>query len=134
MANLIDSLIAHLKADATVSGLCAQRIGREIDPEQDGTGNVTPAIAISPTPTGDFIGQAAQNNLITFIGAAKTASDCETLSARLAVLFQDRWHYYLAGNALLVIKSLHQPGPGVTRDAPDSFWQFSETYQFITPF
>jgi hypothetical protein len=144
MANLVNSLIAHLLADPTIAALTSSRIGVEFDieasgaPGPDGEAALFPAIAVAPQPNGDYILIAAQQNQVSFVVVTVSRSDAETIASRLAALFLVRYHYRLASGAdsLLVIMSRHMPTSGIERlnDNPNAPWTFTDVYQFLIPF
>lgn len=132
MADLVTSLIKHLRADATLLALVggvAARIDKDI-----AAGVVLPAIGIieeEPEP----ISRSAADVRVLFIAKDDTGtrSDLVAIRARLQALFHDHWHETISSgaDAILVVRSKQVPGEGIGKDEEDGAWLLKDVYQFL---
>jgi hypothetical protein len=129
VADLINSLIKHLRTDATIIGVTtAARIGFDLTP--GGTLPQMAVVPISDTP-GDVYVNAYR---VSFLAESTPANraQMETIRQRLRVLFHDKrgWALSTGTDAMNIIESVSAGGEGITKDTDDGPWQLQEFYIF----
>lgn len=140
MGSVREAIVKHLRADSTLTtamGLTTDaekaRIALDRNPEA-----ALPAIAVVLRGS-DRIGQALRAVRIEFwiFADGDAASMIETISNRIAALFQDKTHYYLnsAGVNQLVTRSLAIDGAdeGAEKSEDNSYWRSIVEYNFTCP-
>jgi hypothetical protein len=130
MADVCNSLIAHLRSDTAVAALAGPRIDHDLDP-----GWALPGLAVELSDAMP-VGQGLLDCLVAFHIRAGKRSEAAALAERLRALFQDQYHCFLAGSTadeLLVVHSACAASGGIGKPADDGPWAVRDQYRFLIP-
>jgi hypothetical protein len=130
MADIVNSLIAHLRADAEIAAQTAARIDQDLDPAW-----TLPALAVVLDEARP-VGQGLLDCLVSLHIRTARRSAAVALAERLQALFQDKYHILIAGSTadeLLVVHSACSASGGIGKTADDGPWAVRDQYRFLIP-
>lgn len=130
MADIITSVVAHCRADATLIGATCVGAATRIRPEQT-AGGTLPELGITLEGGGDSDSALAMPH-VEFVAEAATRAKVVAIHARLRTLFHAQAGQTIAsaGNALRVVRSVRLGYPVISKRTDDGAWEGAATYEF----
>lgn len=132
MIDVIASLIAHCKADSTLTALVP---AAQIATEMDVTTTSLPQLDISEVNRTRDEGSIAALVRFGIRTAPPERSKAISIRDRLAGLFASKYSYIISSgaNALLVVSSQYRANEGVNKETADGANELHEDYEFYFP-